>query len=653
MTMPLTPLEARVLAAGQGRDAALQAARKKSEGIVHTPPELARFIARAADELVVRELGAPDGLADASVGLFDPACGPGAFFAAASAVTVGRRGAPAAVLGLDRDASAIERCRGAFAGEPWPVALRCEDTVQDGDPDALAQLADRVVVLGNPPWIGSAQAAASPRLEGLLEELRCDEHGVRLDEKKLGVLSDAYVRFLAFVVALARRARGGAVIGLVTNSSYLDGPVHRGLRGVLSRTFDALDIVDLGGSALLARERMQRDGNVFGVRTPAAVLLAVRRPGDAGQRAARVRYARMHGTADHKLEQLARSSLEQLEPKSIASTAPAFRFIPERAAPPEYQSWPSLAELMPFHREGVQTNRDAAVVDVSSERLCERLMAFVRGEERADVADAERRLPHYEPARARRALERAIDERGGALESLIARIAYRPLDTRYFVPIAPLCHRPRADLLAAMKASSFALVVARKDRSPVPWRHIAASADIVDNSYLSTRSSCRARGMPTHAPDGRENLDRAAAAVLEHRAGRGLTAREVACYALARLSEPSYQARYLAWLRADYPRVPLPADPAAFTRALRHGERLAQAWCAPLSQLLPGADTAAPLEPLVVGHHRVLDRGALPARSDRGLAPDLAARRARAALLTALLAISPENSPIASDLGLE
>lgn len=647
--MQLSPLEQRVLAAGQGRDAELPRARKKSEGIVHTPPELARFLARAADELVQRELGVAGGLADPSVALIDPACGPGAFLAAAHAVAGGRASSPAVALGLDRDAAALERCRTAFADaatQRWPVVLRCEDTLQQSDPVQLAALGQHVVVLGNPPWIGSAQAKASPRIEALLEELRRDEDGVRLVEKKLGVLADAYVRFLAFALAIARAARGGALVGLVTNASYLDGPVHRGLRGALSRAFDALHVIDLGGSALLARERRAPDGNVFGVRTPAALLLAVRRPEGEAPRGARVRYARVHGDVASKLEQLSAAGLEALSFQPVEHTAPLHRFVPVRAAPLEYARWPSLAELMPFHREGVQTNRDAAVVDVSAERLIERLAAFVRGEARAELADAERALPHYDPERAREALRRALDDAGGRFESLVQRIAYRPLDTRFFVPIAPLCHRPRADLLKAMRASSFALVVARKDRSAVPWRHVAATAEVLDNSFLSARSSCRARGVPTHDPDGAENLDRTVAAELMARAGRPLSAHEIACYALAQLSSPAYQERYLPWLRADYPRVPLPESAAAFERALRHGEQLRAAWCEPIAAPPHGAAAAASSAPsadLIVGHHRVLER-LLKARSpsggqnDRASAPHREAVRARAALLAALLA---------------
>jgi hypothetical protein len=203
-----------------------------------------------------------------------------------------------------------------------------------------------------------------------------------------------------------------------------------------------------------------------------------------------------------------------------------------------------------------------------------------------------------------------------------------------------------------MRASSFALVVARKDRSAVPWRHIAATADILDNSFLSARSSCRSRGVPTHDPDGAENLDRAAAAELIERAGRPLSAREVACYALAMLSAESYQARYLAWLRSDYPRVPLPPSSQAFAVALSHGERLAEAWCAPVdAPLRRGASAPASDggDGLVVGHHHVVERQLKPkspseAQNDRTSAARSAALRARAALLAELLAFRPENS---------
>src|SRR4051812_10612479 len=111
MALELTPAERAARDAAAERDAGLTAMQRKRSGIVHTPPELARFIARAADALVQRELGLARGLADERIAVIDPACGPGAFLAAAAAVTKGR----AAMHGFDRDAAAIAHARAALS----------------------------------------------------------------------------------------------------------------------------------------------------------------------------------------------------------------------------------------------------------------------------------------------------------------------------------------------------------------------------------------------------------------------------------------------------------------------------------------------------------------------------------------------------------
>lgn len=659
--MELTVAEARALTAARTRDAGLTAAARKRDGVVHTPPELARFIARAVDTLLQRELGIAAGLADRSVSVIDPACGPGTFFAAVQAVAGHRAQRPRALLGLDRDTNGWRELLASNEHErqnenrPWPIALRCTDTLET-DPETLcSEISSIVAVLGNPPWIGSAQPAPAPWLKRAIEELRRDEQGERLVEKKLGVLSDAYVRFLAWSVAVARNAADGAVLGLVTNSSYLDGPVHRGLRAVLRRTFDALYVIDLGGGALVAREG-PADANVFGVRTPAAVLIGVRasrsvaRAPEAASALAPVRYARVQGDGASKLEQLARLSLDDLAPQRLACEGPSHRFTPGRAAPPEYLAWPSLGELMPFHREGVQTNRDAAVIDASTECLVERLRAFAAGESRPELEAAERALAHYDPQRAREAVMRALAAEAasdGNHASWLLKIAYRPLDTRWFAALTPLCHRPRPDLLLAMQASlragGFALVTARKDRGDVPWRHIAAVVDAVDNSFLSTRSSCRARAVPTHAPDGSANLDLGLAAALFDRAGRVLSVHEVACYALARLSAPDYQATHGAWLRTDYPRVPLPRDAQELALALASGQRLRALWCEPDVELDGMGDDDVRADALMVGHQRVVERWQRGQRAEQRAHESFAARfaraRARAAALERSIAV--------------
>ena len=50
-----------------------------------------------------------------------------------------------------------------------------------------------VCVIGNPPWIGRAQAAPAPWMRTLLADFERDAEGAPLNERKLGVLADAYV----------------------------------------------------------------------------------------------------------------------------------------------------------------------------------------------------------------------------------------------------------------------------------------------------------------------------------------------------------------------------------------------------------------------------------------------------------------------------
>jgi hypothetical protein len=169
-------------------------------------------------------------------------------------------------------------------------------------------------------------------------------------------------------------------------------------------------------------------------------------------------------------------------------------------------------------------------------------------------------------------------------EGWIRPLQYRPFDARWFVALAPLCHRPRPDLLAAMDRSTLALVTVRKDRGALPWTHAAASRIAIDNCLLSTRSSCRARAFPSHAPDGQENLAPDAARELAARVGRGVSSHELLCYALAVLSAPSFRERYDAALRIDYPRIPWPRDAHAFVTLAAAGERIAQLHVDPLER---------------------------------------------------------------------
>ncbi|HEX2675804.1 MAG TPA: type ISP restriction/modification enzyme, partial [Polyangiales bacterium] len=500
-----SPLEQLAWDAAQARDASLsgQRARKRRDGVVHTPPELARFVARALDDLLRNELGLARGLHDGRVRVIDPACGPGSFLASALSLDSAAGPAQCELIGIDRDRAALTHARKLAAHarrEGSHVSLVHADTLRAARLPARLQAPPRVLALiGNPPWTVSA-AEPSRAMQALLEDFRRDEHGERLRERKLGVLADAYVRFMRWAAELARNNPQGAALGLVTNGSFLDGPVHRGMRAALARWFDVAYLIDLGGSALLARERggHPRDGNVFGVRPSVAISLWLRRPGPDSERRCHTRYSRVWGTKDEKLAGLADARLASLPWTDVHSTEPGARWLPRvhgRSSP--YAEWPSLADCMPFHREGVQTNRDDAVIDRDPQRLLDRLRAFVAGRRTAELAAAQARLRHYDPKRARAAVAAALEaDPDGTRGVALRRIAYRPFDVRWFCPVPLFCHRPRPDLLAAFEHAPFALVSVRKDRGTAAYAHFAAVTLPIDNCFLSARSSCRARAFP-------------------------------------------------------------------------------------------------------------------------------------------------------------
>lgn len=283
---------------------------------------------------------------------------------------------------------------------------------------------------------------------------------------------------------------------------------------------------------------------------------------------------------------------------------------------PHYEGSPSLAEAMPFHREGVQTNRDRAVVAASAALLLRRLRAFSSGSEVPDAADtglAEiaclyQGLRHYDPDLAQRRVAAALLlDPQGALGKTVRPLAYRPFDTRFFSPIAPLCHRPRTALLEALDHLPLALLTVRKDRGALPYRHAAVVRNVPDSSYLSARSSCRTRAFPACTPQGQPNWDEQLRVRFAERAQRPVSAVDFIDYVTALLHHPRFVEGFDDLLRADYPRIPLPERPEEFTALWAAGASLRQAYLdseGACSQPAPPGVVAEEETP-VVGHVHV------------------------------------------------
>ncbi|MCA9600784.1 MAG: hypothetical protein KC417_02095, partial [Myxococcales bacterium] len=162
--------------AAHRRDRQLDAETRRSNGVVHTPPAVARWVAAEAHAALCGELGLAAGLADPSVTIVDPACGPGVFLAAALDVA-GALGAPHAVLGVDLDKRATDVAQETFGEDfkaaGWPLMFRTRDALVDLEVGPVRADDGVCVVLGNPPWLARG-ARAGAFVDSLMGEFRRD-----------------------------------------------------------------------------------------------------------------------------------------------------------------------------------------------------------------------------------------------------------------------------------------------------------------------------------------------------------------------------------------------------------------------------------------------------------------------------------------------
>lgn len=589
----------RAFARGKTRDRSLDRSLARRRGVVHTPIEIARAVLRMTDEILMRELGCARGIASDDVVIVDPATGPGIFLAAALE-QAGARGAPRACIGLDVDAAALDDARAVLTPHAhrsgWPLRLEHADALASAVPVPELSDDDAIrVVVGNPPWAARSANRAAEYTEGLLEDFRRGADGHRLRERRIGVLSDDYVRFFRWSAELVRQARRGGVLAFVTNASFLDGPVHRAMRGALARWMDRIDIVDLGGSGLVARSDAP-DENVFRVRPSVAITLAVRYPGAEPRRGA-VRIATLRGSKSEKFEALSHGALGYIDRPSHDPWV-----APRGPSSSRYSTWPSLTEWMPFHREGLQTNRDDLVTASDRESLVAQLERFVHG-------SSPRSTEHWDPDQGR-AIARELLSNAALFDAHTREIAYRPFESRIAVIHPALCHRPRPELMSAIDRSPLTLITTRKDRGRVEWRHVGAVRAIPDNCWLSTRSSCRARAFPIACPSGAPNLDARLARDTAMRLGREIDATSLAHWALAWLSSRAYREAERDALSSDYPRVPPPKDLDEWKTFTEHGAAIAGAFLDTHSTASHTEDSEVTPVALTlrVGHHEVLGR---------------------------------------------
>jgi len=566
-------------------------------GVYYTPAPVVAYIMSSVQEFLVRAFGKQDGLADSSVTLLDPASGTSTFPIMAIRLChdmyskQGKAGAfPSLVKEhILKNYFAFELLLAPYVIGHFKATLSLQDfgcnltnerfqlyltnALEMKLPTSQRSLfpeienegrsASRVkeepvfVIVGNPPY-----SVSSDNKSEFIENLMA-AYKTNLDkEKNIQPLSDDYIKFLRFANwKIAETSRKG-IVGMITNNAYLDGLIHRSMRKKLSEDFDQIYILNLHGN-LRSHERTpecKKDENVFDIQTGVAIIFLVKNGGEK-----KVYYSDLWGTRNLKYQWLLSHDAFNTEWKELNPTPQDFWFYP-RESVEKYDTFPSLSELMPFHRQGVKTHRDWLVVGFERDEISAKFNS-VRTLPEDEIMFALQLSEHYRASIAHAknlvlALP-AIDE------DRIIEYSYRPFDTRYLYYDTRILDRPRPELYKQL--GDIFLVTRRNSRQwPGEWSFAHVTREIPD---IDMRGGVFVYPLVVN---GKPNFSKDIIDWAIEKFGEPFDPENLRGYIYGILYCKAYRKKYASALRTGFPRIPLTSDKELFLKISMIGKELIQ-----------------------------------------------------------------------------
>ncbi len=525
--------------------------RRIDRGVYYTPPQVISYIVRSVDALLKTELDKPDGLADDSALILDPATGTGSFLLAVLnyiseyiTTTYGTGEwhqyindpqlvqrlfgfeilvAPYTIAHLKL--SVFLRTQGGHEAKHLRIYLT--NTLEEPIEKELSAFAEFIsdeanaavsvkrdepllVILGNPPYPHDSKNPSRDSdgeftfIGGLIEDYKWVD-GELIDGKsqKKSLQAD-YVKFIRWAQWRIDK-NGEGIVGYIVNNGFLDGPVFRGMRQQLLNSFNTIYLLNLHGSnrRTEATPTIQRDENVFDIVQGVSILLCVKQRNNPAT--AEVYYADMWGSREEKYRMLSETNLRTTAWGELQPTSPLYLFVPQTTERiTEYKRGWKITDIFRTSSIGIVTARDKLTIHWNAEELQETVADFASLSEvearekyqlRADTQDWKIHLAQSD-----------LRDHPN-VEQHITPIRYRPFDTRwtYYTGQSRGFHcAPRPRVMPHLLAENLALCVCHIVKGPV-WQHALITDKITESSYISNRTSESGHVFPLYLyPDSDE-----------------------------------------------------------------------------------------------------------------------------------------------------
>lgn len=594
---------------------------KKKMGAYYTPQPVVNFIVKSVDNILKKQFGLVNGLADTSkldnkkhrVQILDPATGTGTFISTIIREIYypfkknGQEGrwpayvhndllprihgfelmmAPYTIAHL-RLGIAFRKTgfwdfhrrlgiyltnsleRGSKQQEMFAFGLA--ESIADESKEAaiIKNETPVMVVIGNPPYSG-VSSNETEYANSLVDRYKVEPGGQQKLQERKHWLNDDYVKFISLAETMVSKS-GEGIVAMITNNGYLDNPTFRGMRWHLAKTFDTIFILDLHGSAKKKEKSPDgsKDENVFDIMQGVGIILAIKTGKKKPDQLATVYHSELYGTRKYKFEELDKPRQWQ----KLTLDSKMLYFVPKNHdGEDEYNLGFSLDDLFKIKTTGIVTGIDRLSIFYSKESL---------GQITQEILNSPNPYIEFKIKDGRKyKKEERWKELKESTNNEPTTISYRPFDERYmYYTRKSECwiNSPRSNVMDNyLNKDNYGLLITKnvKDKE---YRHVFVTKNISEAIFLSGTTATNAINLPLYLYDINNdkiaNLDEKITQKIKETI-EYITPENLCDYIYAVLYSSSYREKYKEFLKTDFPRVPYPKDKSSFNNLVKLGKEL-------------------------------------------------------------------------------
>jgi hypothetical protein len=441
------------------------------------------------------------------------------------------------------------------------------------------------VIVGNPPYAGHS---ANNNLPGVVTAVQEYNKGYP-DLLKPGQgkwLQNDYVKFIRF--SELRILSGGAgVLGFITDNSYLDNPTFKGMRGHLRKSFPYMRIVDLHGNSKKKEKALDgsKDESVFRITQGTAIGLFAH-----GAVSTNEKCLDILGTEAAKVDAMLQISLQKEALVQLVPNKPFWLFKPQiQSGRSDYENGWDLPLIFSPNGDpapGIVTTHDEFAISWTVQEAKAKVEALLATSNEIEARELFQlcTTEQWKYANAKASLS------DGSWKKKIIPILYRPFDTRITVYDSHVTvHRRERVTSHFLSGKNLGISCTRAIEIQGNFQHVFCTSQITglhtvslkEINYLFPvwRYNAERRSpnlAPTFLIAVQSALNLSSTDYRPEDSNAPLNAEKIFHYLYAVLHSPAYRQRYAAFLRTDFPRIPIPGSLAVFNALAALGEQLVQ-----------------------------------------------------------------------------